>query len=278
MTNNGTGWELEKRTHFDEITLNYDKIRPEYLSDMFKDVMNHFVSDKRINALEIGAGTGKATKPFLDAGYDVTAVEIGTNMAEFLVKKFKEYNNFKVIVSAFEDAVLEENKYDLIYAASAFHWVKAEIGCPKMFRLLKSGGVVALFRYNTISVDGDELEAQIQSVYNKYYLSYYTSKKRLPNKPKAAFREPSEIFRGYGFEDLGDYGFKDVSLNMYDAEIIYSADDHIALLDTLADHRNLPESNKTALYDGVKEVIIKHGGYYKVDYVFQSYIGCRGDY
>jgi ubiquinone/menaquinone biosynthesis C-methylase UbiE len=143
-TNKGTGWESHKRTHFDEIVVNYDKARPEYPAPLFADVIKYIASAKGIKALEIGAGTGKSTFPFLDAGYDVTAVEMGANMAEFLTERFKGYDNFNVINATFEDVLLEDNCYDLIYAASAFHWVDKEIGLPKVIRLLKSGGVLAL--------------------------------------------------------------------------------------------------------------------------------------
>ena len=124
-------------------------------------------------AVEIGAGTGKATAPMLNAGYDVTAVEMGANMAEFIHDKFKHWDNFNVVVTDFESAVLPENTYDLIYAASAFHWVDAGVGCPKVFRLLKNGGTFALFRNNAVPEDGNVLYEEIQAVYDKYYYRHY---------------------------------------------------------------------------------------------------------
>lgn len=67
--------------HFNAIVVNYDMIRPEYPTELFEDVFKYSGSEKGEKAFEIGAGTGKATTPFLDAGYHVTAVEIGANMA-----------------------------------------------------------------------------------------------------------------------------------------------------------------------------------------------------
>jgi len=271
-----TGWEPEKRTHFDEIVVKYDKIRPTYPERLFADVID-FAGVGKTKALEIGAGTGKATTPFLKKGYDVTVVEIGENMAEFLREKFKNYKNFNVIVSAFEDAVLDESNYDLIYAASAFHWVDAEIGCPKVFRLLKNGGVFAMFRYNVLSEDNDVLCDEIETVYDKYYRSYYTSKKRQVRISRShdEFKEPSEILANYGFKDLKNYGFKDVLMKFYDFTRTFDADEYIDLLDTMADHRSLPEGNRAALYIGIKEAILRHGGHHTVNYVFQLYTGKR---
>lgn len=274
-TDNGTGWERNKRTHFDEIVMNYDKIRWSYPDKLFADVIRYSGPEKGKKALEIGAGTGKATAPFLDTGYVVTAVEMGTNMTEFLSEKFKDYTDFNVITATFEDVLLEEASYDLIYAASAFHWVDAEIGCPKVFRLLKSGGAFALFRNNPVPAVGEELYEEIQSVYEKYYNSYYISKVRPVRKSKSKdeFWKPYEIYKGFGFEGLEQYGFSEVTMKLYDASRTYNADEYIALLDTYADHRGLPDDNRAALYAGIKEAILKYGGHYKLDYIFQLYMG-----
>lgn len=273
MSDEKTGWERSRRTHFDEIVADYDKMRPEYPSELFGDIFRYAGAGNGKKALEIGAGTGKATAPFLGAGYDVTAVELGGNMAAFLRERFKGYKNFRVITAAFEDASLEENRYGLIYAASAFHWVNAEIGCPKAFRLLQSGGTVALFRYNIMAEDAEESYRDIQAVYEKYYHSYYTSNQRPVKKSKEEFENPSEILLAFGFESLEAHGFKDVSMKFYDGTRTFGADEYIAWLDTMSDHRSLPESNRAALYAGVKEAIIKHGGHYKVDFIFQLYMG-----
>jgi ubiquinone/menaquinone biosynthesis C-methylase UbiE len=272
-TDNGTGWERNKRTIFDEIVMNYDKVRWGYPDQLYEDVIRYSRPTKGKKALEIGAGTGKATTPFLDAGYAVTAVEMGTNMAEFLSEKFKEYSNFNVITSTFEDVSLEVASYDLIYAATSFHWVDAEIGCPKVFRLLKNGGTFALFRSNSVPANGEEVYEEIQTVYEKYYYNYYVSNERPIRKSEEEYVKPSEIYRGFRFESLEKYGFSEVTMKLYDASRTYSVDDYMALLDTYADHRGLPDDNRAALYNGIKEVILRHGGYHKVDYIFQLYMG-----
>ena len=274
MADRGTGWEIEKGMRFDEIVAGYDKVRPEYPDELFEDIFRYSEPGKTKKVLEIGAGTGKATVPFLNAGYDVTAVEIGANMANFLAEKFEMRKNFNVIISAFEDADLEDKSYDVLYAATAFHWVNAEIGCPKAFRLLKSGGVIALFRYNAVPANGEALYEEIQEVYEKYYYSYYKSETYRPiKKSNDEFMKVEEISRGFGFEDLSAYGFRDVSMKLYHTARVFDADEYIAILDTCSDHRSLPDNERAALYADVRKAIIKHGGHHKVEYVFQLYMG-----
>jgi len=266
----GKGWERERRKHFDEIVLAYDKARWDYPSVLFNDVIEYNGNrpGKNKKALEIGAGTGKATVPFLDAGYNVTAVEMGVNMTDFLLDKFKEYPNFNVITSTFEDVFLEDNDYDLIYAASSFHWIDPEIGCPKAFNSLKHGGAIALFRSSNVITENEMLYEDIQEVYKEYYHKPY----KRPEE-KEDLWSPKEILRGYGFDNLEDYGFTDISKKLYDATLTYTADDYIALMETMSDHRSLPDNDRKSLYKGIKKAIHKHGNTITKNYTFQLYMG-----
>lgn len=268
-----TGRDFSERTHFEDIVLTYDKIRPEYPPILFDDIFNYTENQNDKKAIEIGSGTGKATFPFLAAGYKVTAVEIGENMAKFLQEKYRDYKGFRVIVAAFEDALLEENNYDIIYAASSFHWVDAKVGCPKAWKLLRRGGTLALFRYNLVRADGEELYENIQTIYDKYYYSHYNTKKRPMKTSCEEFGQSNEILKRFGFKDLRDYGFSDISMKLYDVLLTFSADEYITFLDTLYDHRGLPKDNRKSLYSGIKETILMHGGCYKVVYIFQLYMG-----
>ena len=265
-----TGWERENRGHFDDIVVNYDKARWDYTAALYVDIID-YSQTKSQKAIEIGAGTGKATAPMLEAGYNVTVVEMSVNMAAFIKDKFKDNSCFNVIVSDFENVILPENNYDLIYAASAFHWVDAEIGCPKAFRLLKKGGTFALFRNNLIN--GNEPYKEAEEFYEKYYLSVYPKNKSTSPKTRAGLSSPFGINHGYGFSDMEQYGFTDIAMKFYDVTLTYSADEYIALLETMSDHRNLPDSNKAALYTGIRDVIYKHGGNCKQDWLFQLYMG-----
>jgi len=268
-----TGWEPENRKHFDEIVESYDVIRSEYPGELFEDVFKYVGAGAGKRALEIGAGTGKATAPFLDRGYNVTAVEVGAKMSAFLREKFVNNKSFCVVNAAFEDAEFEEESFDFIYAATAFHWVDPKIGCPKAFRLLSPGGAVALFRYNAIADEGEELFDEIQAVYERHYYSFYPSNKRPVKKSKEDFMKPLEVSIGFGFEDLKAYGFSDVSMKFYDVTRVFGADEYIEWLNTMSDHRAMAEDYRAALFAGVREAILQHGGHHEVKYIFHLYMG-----
>ena len=125
-------------------------------------------------------------------------------------------------------------------------------------------------RYNVAPPDGEALYEEIQEVYKTYFHKPYVRPVKIPDEK---FCEPAEIYRGFRFDGLHEYGFKNITMKLYPAARTFDADEYIMLLDTMSDHRTLPESDRAALYTGIKEAIAKHGGRYKVDYVFQLYMG-----
>ncbi|MER5730648.1 class I SAM-dependent methyltransferase [Streptomyces sp. NPDC002138] len=93
-------------------------------------------------ALEIGAGTGKATRLFARRGVAVTATDPdGAMLAELRRHVPAEV---RVVRAAFEDLGPGET-YELVYAAAALHWTEPEGRWARMAALLEPGGVFASF-------------------------------------------------------------------------------------------------------------------------------------
>ena len=88
--------KMDKRLSFNEDVVNYDRWRPRYCKELFDDIIQYSELEQTKKAIEVGVGTGQATEPFLATGCELTAVEIGEDLAEYTKEKFKEYGNFKV--------------------------------------------------------------------------------------------------------------------------------------------------------------------------------------
>lgn len=114
---------MDMRLTFNMDVVSYERVRPTYTEALFDDVI--WFSNLRGNkqALEIGIGTGQAMLPFLKTGCKITAIEIGDNLAQYSRDKFMKFKGFEVINQDFESVQLKANVYDLIYSASAFHWI-----------------------------------------------------------------------------------------------------------------------------------------------------------
>ena len=115
----------------------YERFRSAYPVELFDVVMAYAGRPVR-TALEIGAGTGKATRLFAQRGVTVSAIEPDGAMLAELRKHVPA--NVKTVQAAFED-VRSGESYGLVYAAAALHWTNPEGRWPRMAALLEPGGV-----------------------------------------------------------------------------------------------------------------------------------------
>jgi SAM-dependent methyltransferase len=242
---------MDLRFTFNEDVVNYDRMRPTYAKELHEAILQFSSLDSHKNALEIGIGTGQATLPFLNTGCKLTAVELGEEMARFSKEKFANFPNFTMINSDFEQVNLESDTYDLVYSATAFHWIPQEVGYPKVFNLLKSGGVIALF-WNHASRVNAELDCAMQEVYLKYPLYQPSTIHR--------FSEDNclEIAK-----TIREYGFVDVNYHIYHQTRILDAPQYRSLLNTNSDHRARQDEIRTIIESELSKVIHDFGG--KID-------------
>ena len=148
---------MDERFTFNEDVKNYDKWRPTYCKELFNDIIQYSELNQNKKAVEVGIGTGQATLPFLMTGCYVTAIELGKNLSEYSKEKFKEYINFSIYNTSFEDFEDNDNSVDILYSATAFHWIPEDISYPKALRLLKNGGTLALFWNKPFPSQKDDL-------------------------------------------------------------------------------------------------------------------------
>ena len=208
---------MDMRLTFNEVVSDYDRMRLLYVNELFDDALQFSSLNSNQKALEIGIGTGQATLPFLKTGCKLTAIELGDKLAAFSKEKFSEFVNFDVINNDFETVTLENNSYDFVYSASAFQWIRQEIGYPKIHSLLKSGGVLALFWHRLIPAqEYAHVKAAIGKVYDKYRQSF----EKVPQIPQ----QHTEEIRLKTVDIIKGYGFTDVTLKSYHRTVMYNAE------------------------------------------------------
>jgi SAM-dependent methyltransferase len=246
---------------FDEDALNYDRYRPTYVQELFDNVIAYSGLDGSKKALEIGVGTGQATVPLLETGCAITAIEPGPNLAAYAGDKLAGYNNFRVINVDFESLPVERQAYDLVYSATAFHWIPQDLGLLKVLELLKPGGALALFwNHPFVSRKDDSLHVQIQEVYNRY---------RPPDRPLTEF--DGSTCRQYA-DTLSGYGFTDIVTRIYRGTRILTSSDYVGLLNTYSDHRAMAGDARAGLEAGVRAAIDRHGGSIRIRDTMDLYL------
>ncbi len=133
-----------RRVLFGTDVVAYDAGRPGYPDRVFELLHTECGLGPNSRVLEIGTGSDQATSHLLDLSCSVTAIEISDAMATRLRAKFWD-RNLDIKVGAFEEVDLGAASFDLIAAATSFHWVPQESGLQRCADLLRSGRWLALW-------------------------------------------------------------------------------------------------------------------------------------
>ncbi|MDE7289790.1 MAG: class I SAM-dependent methyltransferase [Oscillospiraceae bacterium] len=248
--------EFEKT--FDNIAEEYDRIRPMYVKELFKDLFAYSPINSESRVLEIGMGTGKASGAILDSGCHLVGLEPGIHLAEAASKKYQKYPNLSIVNSTFQNFSCCSEYFDLIYAATAFHWIPEEYGYRRVYELLKQGGAFARFAYHAgTDKKRKELTAEIQKCYRKY-ASWEDEAK-----------EYSEEYAKNLAETARKYGYVDIKHKMYYFNKDFTADEYMGLLRTYPDHMKIEDASRRKLFQGIHSAIVNNGGvitvYYTMD-------------
>jgi SAM-dependent methyltransferase len=147
-------WErAQQRTaQFNAQALEYDHYRPCYPQACFDDLIETAGLATGDEVVEVGAGTGIATVPLVEAGLRVTAIEPGADMAA--IAKGKLAGRAMFVDGRFEDWTPIVSA-SLVAAFNAWHWVDPSRGLEVAARALVPGGTIALAWTEVVSWGSD---------------------------------------------------------------------------------------------------------------------------
>jgi SAM-dependent methyltransferase len=115
----------------------YERGRPDYPDEAIRFLVAQL--PPRPTVLDLAAGTGKLTRPLLDAGLSVIAVEPVAEMREALPAAARALDGTA------ESIPLQRGAVSAVTVGQAFHWFDGEAALPEIARVLRIGGLLALF-------------------------------------------------------------------------------------------------------------------------------------
>ena len=231
------------RETFETAAATYDAARPTYPRALFDDLVLLAGLKAGARLLEVGCATGKATRPLLERGFSVVCVELGAQLADRARRNLAD-TPVEIHVAPFERWEGPTEGFDLVYAATAWHWIDPSIRYRKAHALLRPGGHLAFWRAeHAFPVGFDPFFTEIQDVYDAIGESH--PGEWPPPTPDAAADDVEEI------EVTGL--FRDVHVRRYVWETRYTADEYIALLNTFSGHIAMEEAKRNYLYREIRE-------------------------
>lgn len=237
---------------FKNIIADYEAARPGYPDALFCDILACSDRIGPLDILEIGAGPGQASDYFVRNGFRLTALEISQPQVDYLESKYFEYPNFRAVCSRFEDFSADEASFDIIFSATAFHWIAPEVGYPKAYRLLRRGGVLAVFWHlASILEPPTEMLQQIRAIYREIapelddYLNIDAAEELHQLRLKqiqtgALFHQP--VSRVYRWED------------------IYTTQRYLKLMNSYSDFHSISSEKREEIQSQVAAYIKSKGG------------------
>ena len=233
----------------------YDRHRPEYPREAVEHTFGLVETSK---AIEVGAGTGKATAAFARPGLQLTCLEPSPGMAEVL--REKDLPGVVVVESTFEEWEGPDAPVDLLFAAQAWHWVDPTVGFDKARRLLRPGGALALIWNVPLDRYGN-----FEDVYRRH------APELLEERDDRIKKRDSDSW----LEDIDAAGFADVFRFTQGWSVSLSGTETSALYSTYSDHITLPRPQRSALLAALAETVDEHGGV-DIEYRTEVFSGKAG--
>jgi SAM-dependent methyltransferase len=225
------------RLTFGEDAERYERARPGYPSQLFDDLADLSAGTR---VLEIGCGTGQATTALAERGFDVTAVELSPALAAVAQRKLP---SVRIDVAAFEEWPLPPEPFDVVFAATTWHWLDPAVRVAKAAAALHPGGALATVATHHVHGGEDSFFAAAQECYERFD----------PDTPPG-LRLPRTADVPPDAEELAPH-FGEPVFRRYEWGQEYTAEQYIDVLLTYSGHRAMEPDAQRALLDCIATLI-----------------------
>ncbi len=237
---------------FDTIADRYHEARPGYPAELYGELISATGLRPDARLLEVGCGTGKATVPLAERGFAITCLEIGPHLAAAAERNLAAYRGVQVVQQAFEDwQPAGAARFDLVFAATAWHWIDPAAGYQLAWQWLRPGGYLAIWGAgHVLPVNGDPFFREIQDVYDEVG-------EGLP--PGEAFAVPGEPpGNRTAIETSGLFAV--IAAREFIWELSYTAEEYIRLLDTFSSHIDMAPWQRDCIYGEIRRRLAARPG------------------
>lgn len=240
---------------FGSVAETYNAVRPGYPAAALDRLVAIAGLGRGSVVLEVGAGTGQATVGLLARDLTVVCLEPSAQLAGILRRNVG--SDVRVFVSDLQGYEVEPNSVDLLFGATAMHWIPADCLQRQADTGLRAAGWVASLTNRHVSGAAEGFFTEVQEVYQRH-APELAQRFRLLSPDEAAHAEPVVAkLQGYGRARVEAFAWRET----------YSATDYVRVLSTYSTHITLPDVARRALLDGIEDLAERrYGGTVVKDY------------
>lgn len=247
---------------FTDRVADYAQYRPGYPAAAMACLQREFGLKAGDTVADIGSGTGLSTKPLLDAGCTVYAVEPNDAMRAAAEAHLASRRNFISIAGQAESTTLATASVDWVLAAQAFHWFNVDRCRHEFARILRPGGRIVLL-WNDVRED-----TQLTQAYHALVRHYALDYDRVCHQHAEADGRIARLFapatpQRRTFDHSQHLDFAGLRGRLLSSSYMPKADHPVA----------------AAMLDALKELFDRHasGGTVRLDYQTRLFVGpCHG--
>jgi SAM-dependent methyltransferase len=232
----------QRARSFGAVATAYERFRPGYPDELVDQVLAYAARPVR-TGLEVGAGTGKATRVFVRHGIAVTASDPDPAMLAELRRHVPA--SVSTLEAAFED-VPTDTVYDLVFAAASFHWTDPDGRWSRLAALLEPGGVFASFG-GQVHLADPELARAVQDV-----RSPFLTEDEVPSPDGTPTDSP---LQWPGTELSETELFTDVRQSVIERRMTATPDEYVGHLATVSAYLELPAPVREQALTRILEVL-----------------------
>lgn len=157
--------------HFTPLAEQYASFRPSYPDELFDWLAS--VAPRREFAWDCGAGNGQATSALALRFKHV----LGTDISAPQLAAAPSLANVRFQVAPAETSGLPDHSADLVTVAQALHWFDLPKFYTEVRRVLKPGGVIAVWGYNRLIIGHPESQRLIDHFYEETIGTYWPAER-----------------------------------------------------------------------------------------------------
>jgi SAM-dependent methyltransferase len=198
--------------------------------------------------VEVGPGPGLATLPLAERGYRIVGIELGRRLAAEARRNLAAYSSVQIVTADFETWQPPKlHAFDLVLAASSWHWIDPAIGYERAWSALRRQGWLALMANHPRPGRLGSSARRFWDATDPLYRHY---------APELVARRGWNPRQVHGFRRAIHRSgrFSSVERRVIAWRNTFEPNAYIALLDTYSDHRILPARPRARLFGAIREL------------------------